>query len=131
MTDMEHAFIIVNPVSGLGNAKDRTDKILSAARALGWKGVFAETTPEKNAGSIAAAAIKKGTTHIVACGGDGTILEVLTAAVKKAVVVGIVPLGTGNLFARNLDIPLRLEDAMQIALTGKVIRVDVGRANEC
>ncbi|HUQ84870.1 MAG TPA: diacylglycerol kinase family protein [Candidatus Limnocylindrales bacterium] len=125
----KHALIIVNPVSGLGDPKKRRELIKNTAKEVGWIGEYEETTLRKSAGYIAKNAIKKGIKHIVVCGGDGTVMEALVAAVKKPVNVGVVPLGTGNLFARNLDLPLETEKAVKLALTGNAEKIDIGVAN--
>ncbi len=129
MIDSKQALIIVNPVSGPGKATDRKQKLETIARSFGWQGEIVETSKKKNAGEIAAAGIKKGITHIVACGGDGTIMEVLSEVVNKPIVVGIVPLGTGNLFAQNLNLPVKIENALHTALFGTITKIDVGQAN--
>lgn len=123
------ASIIVNPISGKGDAQSRRKLLKSLARDLGWVGNYIETTSEKTATNIASKEIAKGIKHIVVCGGDGTIMEALDAVSGKKVAMGIVPLGTGNLFARNLSIPLETKEAMGIALWGNQQTIDVGRAN--
>lgn len=127
--DAKRAVIIINPVSGQGEPKERRKMILELARSHGWKGTVEETTLTRGAGNIAETAIKKGQKQFIVCGGDGTIMEVLDVAAEKDVVIGVVPLGTGNLFAQNLAIPLTPEDAMQLVFTGQVSLIDVGRAN--
>jgi diacylglycerol kinase (ATP) len=125
----KEALIIINPVSGLGDPKERKKLIKESALKLGWEGEIAETTLKKTANHIAENAIRKGTKHIVVCGGDGTIMEVLKAAFKKPVIIGVVPLGTGNLFARNLKIPNDTREAIEVALLGQAQKIDVGDAN--
>jgi diacylglycerol kinase (ATP) len=127
--DAKHAVIIINPVSGQGDPKERRKMLLTLARKHSWHGTVEETTKSRGAGAIAASAIKKGQKEFIVCGGDGTIMEVLDIAAEKDVVIGVIPLGTGNLFAQNLGIPLDSESAMDIVFTGKVLLIDVGRAN--
>lgn len=126
---IKKALIIVNPVSGLGDSKKRKQLIKSVAKKHGWIGEYAETSLKISAKLIAQQAIKKGVKHIVVCGGDGTVMEALVAAVKKPVTIGVVPLGTGNLFARNLNIPLDTEEAIKTAFSGKAEKIDIGVAN--
>ena len=66
---------------------------------------------------------------MLVCGGDGTVREVCAELAGTGIPVGIVPAGTGNLLARNLDIPLYLRSAIDVALNGQdraIDLVDVG-----
>lgn len=125
----KHTVIIFNPASGTGDSKKQLQEITEIARNMGWHGKVQSTTLKKNAAEIALSEIKKEATHIVVCGGDGTIMETVGTIVNKPVVMGVVPLGTGNLFAKNLNIPLLIEESLQVALKGRVQKIDVGRAN--
>lgn len=62
---------------------------------------------------------------VVAGGGDGTICGVAEAALKTGKLVGVLPLGTFNYFAKNLGIPLDLEGAARVILEGKPVRASV------
>ncbi len=87
-----------------------------------------ETTAEDPGGGQTKAAIKQGADVVVAVGGDGTVREVADALSGTGIPMAILPLGTGNLLARNLDIPIAdLEDALLIAIEGRDRTIDVGR----
>jgi undecaprenyl-diphosphatase len=64
---------------------------------------------------------------VVAAGGDGTVGSVANAVIGTRAVMGILPLGTSNDFARSLKIPLRVENAARLIPRGRVSRVDAGR----
>ncbi len=129
-SDPRKAFFIINPASGQGDPKKRKTEIVRIAKSLGWNGKTLQTTRTKDASILAAQAIKEGANHIVVCGGDGTIMEALQAVSKTKVVLGIVPLGTGNLFAQNLGLLGSKDDAIRRALFGVVQRIDIGKVND-
>jgi len=74
-----------------------------------------------------ARAVKAGTKLVVCIGGDGMVLQVATVLAGSGVPLGIVPTGTGNLLAGNLQLPHAPEDAVRTALTGRRRRIDLGR----
>lgn len=88
-----------------------------------------ETTIEDPGHGIAATAIAEGPDLLIAIGGDGTVRAIAEAvgSAEDAPPLGIVPLGTGNLLARNLGIPINNpRRAFERALTGEGAGVDLG-----
>jgi YegS/Rv2252/BmrU family lipid kinase len=75
------------------------------------------------------AAVAAGVDRVLVGGGDGTIHAVLPALVGSATALGILPVGTVNVLARELQIPLDLESALRIALDGTPRRIDLGCAD--
>lgn len=80
-------------------------------------------------GKIAARAIGQKCDRLLAAGGDGTLNAVATALVGTETALGILPAGTLNHFAKDLNIPLELKNAVATALTGRRVTVDVGEVN--
>jgi YegS/Rv2252/BmrU family lipid kinase len=74
--------------------------------------------------------LRVGRKMFVVAGGDGTISSVVQALVNSEAVVGVVPLGTYNHFARDLGVPLDWREALDVALSGTVRQVDAGRVND-
>jgi len=64
---------------------------------------------------------------VIVGGGDGTISSIVDQLAYQDVVLGILPLGTGNSFARTLGIPLTLEGAVDVIAGGKVADIDLGK----
>jgi len=99
-----------------------------AARRHGWQHpTYHETTALDPGVAACEAALATGTDMVIVAGGDGTVRVVCSELARTGVPVGIVPLGTGNLLARNLDLPLRLSDAVEVALSGQDRAIDVVR----
>lgn len=75
-------------------------------------------------------AIAGGVDVIVAGGGDGTVNGVANAIVGSDIALGVLPLGTLNHFAKDLGIPLALEEAAAVLVAGHTRQVDVGVVND-
>jgi diacylglycerol kinase (ATP) len=79
--------------------------------------------------AFAAEALRKRCDYIIAAGGDGTLNEVINGVAKRAgdVRIGLMPLGTGNDFARCLNLPSDLDENMEILSAAKTIAIDMVR----
>jgi diacylglycerol kinase (ATP) len=73
-------------------------------------------------------AIARGNKLVIVGGGDGTISAIVDYFAYQDVVLGLLPLGTSNSFARTMNIPLSLEGALEVITQGKVVDVDLGKA---
>lgn len=78
---------------------------------------------------VAREAADSGAPAVVAAGGDGTVSVVASALVGGEVPLGVLPMGTLNHFAKDLGLPLELEKAVEVVVTGRVRIVDVGEVN--
>src|SRR5207237_9551332 len=95
---------------------------------LGWAAPrWYQTTVESTGRALAQDAVRDGSELVVVCGGDGTVRAVCGGVAGTGVPVGVVPAGTGNLLARNLDLPLWLNAAVEVALAGQDRAIDIVR----
>ena len=86
---------------------------------------WVETTPDNLGSELAAQAVTDGAELVIGCGGDGTVRAVVAGLVDSGVPLGILARGTGNLLARNLDIPLATTEAIGTIFGGVDRKVDV------
>jgi len=123
------AGVVANPTKHDNITKLR-DIVRSAMSERGWdEPVWLETTADEPGTRQAAQAVRDGVDLVLACGGDGTVTACADGVAGSGVPLGILPLGTGNLLARNLGLPLDLDAALVTALTGTNRRLDTGSAN--
>jgi diacylglycerol kinase family enzyme len=120
---------IVNSAAG-GDGKDSVAERLS--EVFRAHEIEARVVLVDNATEIAAKtreAVREQPHIIVAGGGDGTINAVASEVVGTDIALGVLPLGTLNHFAKALHLPLDVEEAARVILTGSVVEVDVGEVN--
>ena len=80
--------------------------------------------------TLAKEAILDKTDLIVACGGDGTINEILNEIKERGLKIAIVPIGSGNGVARHFNIPIDISRSLDLILKQKYTYVDIGKVNE-
>ena len=122
---------IVNPAAGDVADRDSVNPVLHQALSNTSHDYEICTTRRKgDARRMAAEAVICGYERVVAVGGDGTINEVAGSLVGTASCLGVVPLGSGNGFARGMGIPLDIRKACELVLKGKSATIDVGRIED-
>jgi diacylglycerol kinase family enzyme len=84
-----------------------------------------ETSEEDPGRGMAQQAVEAGVDLVLGAGGDGTIRLIADGLANSGIPFGIIPAGTGNLLARNLDLPLDEPTALRIALTGRTRKIDL------
>lgn len=117
---------IINPKSGKG--RDPQD-IVNCIKLNFPQAAWALTTGPHHATELAAKAVSQQYEAVVAVGGDGTINETAQALVNTPTALGVIPGGSGNGFARELHMPLHLQEAVFCLQKAKTVRCDVGQAN--
>ncbi len=128
-TDMStargRAWIVANPIKAgvrVGGYQN-FQQIVNAAviGATGHPAMWIETSVEDPGTGQTVEALKHKPSVVIAAGGDGTVRAVAAGMAHSGVPMGLLPVGTGNLLARNLDLPLDLDKALKFAL-GKSTR---------
>ncbi len=89
---------------------------------------FIPTDKVTQGAKAARTALADGHKKILVAGGDGTLRRVVQELVGSSAAVGILPIGTGNILARNLKLPLTLDAAAKRAVSGKTYEIDLGQA---
>ncbi|MFP7707966.1 diacylglycerol/lipid kinase family protein [Trueperella sp. LYQ141] len=89
--------------------------------------IWIPTTQEDQGHGQTRQALAMGASVVITAGGDGTVRNCAEVLAKTGTPLGLLPVGTGNLLARNLDLPIHsLRRMAQIAITGKNGAIDVG-----
>lgn len=129
--------LIYNRAAGRRDVQDDLAKALDLLAAHGWELTVHETQRQHHAIELAREAAQRGADLVVAVGGDGTIGEVASGVVGSQAAMGVLPVGTGNLWAHMLGLPVwspvypsALIDAARVLLKGERRAIDLGKAGE-
>jgi diacylglycerol kinase (ATP) len=122
---MQDTLIILNPAARSEKARATWEQIQKLPRA-----VTRLTSAPGDARALAAWAVEKGFTAVVAAGGDGTINEVVNGLAGSEVTLGVLPVGTMNVFAAELGLPGDLAGAWRVIREGYTRKIDLARAND-
>lgn len=101
--------------------------VTGAIRDRGWTPLWLETSVDDPGVAPTRAALKAGADLVMVAGGDGTVRTVCAEMAGSGVPLAILPAGTGNLLARNLNVPLDMADALDVAFDGRPQLVDIVR----
>lgn len=131
---MKNIAFIINPISGskeTQNAKRKLPKlIMQSLDAEQWLPNIAFTEYAGHAAELAYQYARMGFDAVVAVGGDGTVNEVVRGLRGTRTALGIIPMGSGNGFARHLNIPIKPQKAIEMINHSEPISVDYGMAND-
>jgi YegS/Rv2252/BmrU family lipid kinase len=129
LTGMRKAALLYNARSG-GRRAERESDLREALEILTGAGVEAGiivTQSSADAAEQARKAIAEGCDTVFACGGDGTIHDVLQGLAGTRVALAVVPMGTANALAHDLGLPLEPAKAVRAVIDGEHRRVALGR----
>ena len=121
--------IILNPGSGRGSGDELAARLIGLFAAAGREATVLVAGAGRSVTDQARRAVDQGCRIAVAAGGDGTVNALVSALVGTDIPLGILPIGTLNHFAKDLRIPLDLEEAVQLVTHGVRRQVDVGEVN--
>jgi YegS/Rv2252/BmrU family lipid kinase len=121
------AAVVYNPIK-VTDLPALTKRVNTFMAAHGWEEpLWLETTQEDPGIGMCKQAVDEGCDVVFVCGGDGTVMAAVTGLAGSDVPMAILPAGTGNLLARNLDLPLNDEKAsLRIGISGRTRAIDVG-----
>jgi diacylglycerol kinase (ATP) len=123
---VQNTLVILNPAARSERARRWRTRVEQLARGA----VFCATSCMGEAEAMARRAALDGYEKIVAAGGDGTINEVVNGLAGTDAALGLLPIGTVNVFATELQLPAtRLEDCWQIICAGRTRMIDLPSAN--
>lgn len=125
-TRRKRAAIVINPTK-FDDLGAITAELAAASTALGWaEPLVLQTTADDPGTGQTRQALEEGVDLVCPLGGDGTIRAVAVALAHTRTPMGLLPRGTGNLLARNLDVPVDdLHEALRVAFTGRNRAIDV------
>ncbi len=123
---MQKLAIIANPISGGGRAFKMLERYLRKWPHKDWSVEVHATRCAGHAGVLALELLRQPPDLLAVCGGDGTISEIASSVPDPPFPVAILPSGTANVLARELELPLSPIRALRVALQGNVRRVDLG-----
>lgn len=127
---MKNIHFIINPISGDGKHNITKTILKKYFSEKEFKIQVDYSNYKKHALILTNSAIAQNPDYIIACGGDGTINEVASCLINTKIKLGIIPVGSGNGLASNLNIPKEIEQAIEIIRNGKTQFIDVGKAND-
>lgn len=126
----KNAHLIYNPTSGPIWNSFKPVIVENYLKDRGWDIKVTPTEYQGHASELAKESAKNGTYLVIAAGGDGTINEVVQGLAGSETVLAILPVGTTNVMARDLKIPLNLQDALSVIVNGEEDSIDLGVVND-
>jgi diacylglycerol kinase family enzyme len=124
-----HIALVLNDSSGRGVNGDIAERLKQVFAAAGKDVRLTVAGKGTDIRALMRQTVAEGCDTLVAGGGDGTISAGAAAVLERGIPLGVLPLGTLNHFAKDLGIPLDVEQAARVLLDGVVCRVDVGEIN--
>ena len=125
-----HWTIIANPISGRGRATRLGERVVGELRQRGVEANLMVSKARGDCERLTREALARGVQRVAACGGDGTIHEVINGLAHSGAVLGIVPCGRGNDLARALGLPKDVNSVVNALMHGRVRAMDLGKIGD-
>lgn len=126
---MKNIAFIINPIAGTQKKQKLPKLITQTLDKSQWLPNIVFTEHAGHAEELAKQFAQMGFEAVVAVGGDGTVNEVARGLRDTQTAMGILPMGSGNGLARHLNIPMRLNRALEVFNRCEPIKIDYGLAN--
>ena len=123
---LKHIVFVINPKSGVDREKAISEALAVQLDKTKFSYEIAHTERAGHGTDLAREFAAKGVFAVVAVGGDGSVNDVAKGLVGTDTALAIVPKGSGNGMARTMEIPLPLNEALDVINRGKVDAIDVG-----
>lgn len=118
--------VVRNPAARRPPSDDDLREPMEALRRAGWDVSVQETRGPGDGATLAADAAAAGVSVVVACGGDGTLNEVLGGLAGTETALAVLPSGTANVWAHEIGVSRDAGDALGLVQAGRRVRVDTG-----
>ena len=125
-----HWTIIANPVSGRGRARRIGERVADLLRERGVNADLMVSEAPGDCERIAREVLARGARQVAACGGDGTVHEVVNGLANSDAVLGVVPCGRGNDLARALGLSKDVVDVVNTLVHGVDRAIDLGKVGD-
>jgi len=132
-SDQKKWFVILNPHAGSGQGKKDQKIIVNLLTQNGFNFKLAVSEYPKHAIQLTIQAITEGFRNLIVAGGDGTLNEAVngiflqTVCLPEEIIIGVIPVGTGNDWIKTFGIPNKYTEAIQMIEKGDTMQQDIGR----
>jgi diacylglycerol kinase (ATP) len=130
------ACLIFNPAAGAFNLEPILPEIIATLKGYGWQVELCQTHQRGDISRLAQESVQKGHSVVLVAGGDGSINEAANVLAHNPTVMGVLPTGTSNVWARQLGIPIptpwkpdKLVEAARALAEGQIRTIDLGRVS--
>ena len=120
--------LFFNPSSGVKTPASELSALQQSASDAGLEVI--QVTRHLDCASLIRDRLREGRRLFVAAGGDGTINTVIQPLIHTEAILGVIPVGTYNHFAKDLGIPLAWREALEVVMSGEIKPIDAARINE-